>query len=196
MTDKIEREAILCNTAHTPIAAGNGLAVDTRFFAVAAAAAVTRPANTTAYSANDAVSDNGTAGSVTPITFTVADTNDAPLSVERMRLMSTDTGLSGVSFRAWLFNSDPTANSGVGGGDNAAFSQKQAGFVGTLSGAFRAFSDGYGAVLVPDEGSRIICNPSSGGKTLYALLQTLTGFTPSANSTTFTARIEGFQGRA
>jgi hypothetical protein len=181
----------------TPLPTGTNLIgeVRTRFFA-AAASAMTRPANTTAYAANDAVSNNGTAGSVTAISFTVSDANDDPVSLERMRVMSTDTGLSGVTFRAWLFNSDPTANSGVGGGDNAAFSQKQAGFIGTMSGTFLAFSDGYGALLVPDAGARIVANPVSGAQTVFALLQTLTGFTPSANSTTFTCALEGFQGRA
>lgn len=169
--------------------------VRTRFFA-ALAAAMTRPANTTAYSANDAVSNNGTAASVTAITFTVSDTNDDTISLERLRLISTDTGLSGVSFRAYLFSSDPTASSGVGGGDNAAWSQKIAGFVGSMSGTFRQFSDGYAAVLTPDEGARIVTAPVSGAKTLFCLLQTLTAFTPSANSTTFTGTLEGFQGRA
>jgi hypothetical protein len=165
-------------------------------FIVAAASAVTRPANVTAYTANDAVSNNATAGSVTAISFTLSDLNDDPISLERVRILSTDTGVQAKSFRIWLFSSDPTASSGVSGGDNAAFSQKQAGFIGTMSGVFRTFSDGSGAVCVPDEGSRIITTPTSGAKTVFGLLQTLSDFTPSANSTTFTATIEGFQGRA
>lgn len=172
-------------------------AVSTRFFAVAAAA-MTRPANTTAYNANDAVSNNGTAGSVTPITFSgVSEENDQPITLERLRILSTDTGVRSKSFRAWLFNSDPTASSGVSGGDNAAFSQKQAGFIGTMSGQFKGsqISDGAVAVLVPDDGARIVCNPLAGGTTIYALLETLDAFTPSANSTTFTCTLEGFQGR-
>lgn len=170
----------------------------------ATASAMTRPANTTAYTANDAVSNNATAGSVTAISFTVSDTNDDPISLERIRLLSTDTGIAGKTFRVWLFNSDPTASSGVGGGDNAAWSQKQAGFIGTMSNAattgsnstFRTFSDGTGGVLTPDEGTRIITNPVSGAKTIFALIQTLDAFTPSANSTTFTLTLEGIQGRA
>lgn len=166
-----------------------------RMFA-AAFSTLTRPANTTAYAANDAVSNNATAGSVTAQSATVADVNDDLILVERVRVLSTDTGTAGISFRVWLFNSDPTASSGVGGGDNAAWSQKQAGFVGTMSGTFRAASDGSVAVLVPDEGARIICKPVSGAKTLYALVQTLGAFTPSANSTTFDMTAEGIQGRA
>ena len=93
-------------------------------------------------------------------------------------------------------NSDPTANSGVGGGDNAAFSQKQAGFIGRMQGTFIAASDGSMAICTPVEGSFIPTTPSSGGTTIYALLKTLAEFTPSANGTTFTATLKGIQGRA
>lgn len=175
---------------------------ESRLFSVTASA-MTRPANTTAYAANDAVSNNATAGSVTPITFTVSDTNDDPIVIERCRLLSTDTGIAAKTFRVWLFRSDPTASTGVGGGDNAAWSQKQAGYIGSVSNAstasnatFRTFSDGAGGVMTPDEGARIITTPTSGAQTIYALIQTLDAFTPSANSTTFTLTLEGFQGRA
>lgn len=166
-----------------------------RFFATVFST-LTRPANTTAYTANDSISDNATAGSVTALSATVSDTNDDPICLERIRVVSTDTGLANKNVRVWLFNSDPTASTGVGAGDNAAYSNKMAGFVGTMSGTFRAMSDGSVACLVPDEGSRIICNPSTGAKLIYIQFQTLSDFTPSANSTTLIARAEGFQGRA
>lgn len=170
--------------------------VKTRFFS-AIGGTLTRPANTTAYAANDAVSNNGTAGSVTAQTATLSDTNDDPISIERVVVDTTDTGLAaGKTIRAYIFNSDPTASSGVGGGDNSAWSQKKAGFIGSLSGAFTAFSDGGKAVLTPDAGSRIICNPVSGAKTVYILYQTLDAWTPSANSTTLIPTFEGYQGRA
>lgn len=164
----------------------------------AAASPMTRPANTTAYSANDAVSNSATAGSVTAISFTASDLNDAPVLLTHVGILSTDTGpgTAGAAFEAWLFNSDPIANSGVGGGDNAAFSQKQAGFIGRMSGAFIAASDGSLAVLTPVEGNFIATAPVSGTKTIYALLKTLTAFTPSANGTTFTCTLKGMQARA
>lgn len=169
--------------------------VKTKFFA-ASGTALTRPANTTAYTANDAVSDNATAGSVTAKSITVSDVNDDTVTIDRFRLDSTDTGIAGKSVRVWLYNSDPTASSGVSGGDNSAFSNKKAGFIGTLSGTFRTFSDGSAAVLVPDEGARIVTTPTSGARTIYWQLQALEAFTPSANSTTFTPTAEGFQGAA
>ena len=164
----------------------------------ASATAMTRPANTTAYSAGDAVSNNATAGSVTPISFTASDLADAPVALTHLEFLSSDAGpgTAGATFEAWLFNSDPTAGSGVGGGDNAAFSQKQAGFIGRMQGTFIAASDGSMAVLTPVEGTFIATRPASGGTTIYALLKTLTAFTPSANSTTFTGTLRGVQGRA
>lgn len=166
-----------------------------RAFAVAGTA-ITRPANTTVYSQNDAISNSATAGSVTAKSFTVSDTNDDPIVLERMRIDSTDTGLGGNMLRAYLYQSDPTASSGIVGGDNATFSTKKGTFLGTMSGTLRDFSDGDCGVLVPDEGSRIIAKPTSGGTTIFYELMTPTGFTPSANSTVITPTLEGFQARA
>ncbi len=192
--------------AHTVDAGGNAVPVGSanpspaKYFPkpVIATAAMTRPANTTPYSAGDAVSNNATAASVTPISFAASDINNAPLLLTHIELLSADSGpaTSGATLEVWLFNADPTANSGVGGGDNAAFSQKQAGFIGRMQGTFIAASDGSMAICTPIEGSFIPTTPSPGGTTIYALLKTLTAFTPSASSTTFTATLKGVQGRA
>ncbi len=165
-------------------------------FINATGATTTRPANQTPYAVGDAVSDNATAGSVTAKSVTISDVTNDLVSVERIRLVSTDTGVAAKAFRVWLYNADPTASSGVVGGDNAAFSNKMNGFIGTLSGTFRAFSDGSVAVLVPDEGARLITAPTSGAATLYYQMQTLDIFTSSANSTTFIPTFEAFQGAA
>jgi len=171
---------------------------------------LTRPANTTAYSAGDSISDNATAGSVTALTATVSDTNDDPVTLTEILVSSTDTGLGGKRIRAYLFNSDPTASTGVGGGDNAAYSQKKAGYIGSMSGMLETgFSDGTVGRLVPSyndsatsptpnaaAGAFIVAKPSSGGKALWIQYQTLDAFAPSANSTTIIGTVRGFQGRA
>ena len=157
---------------------------------------LTRPANTTAYLANQSISDNATAGSVTALSASPSDTNDDPICITEILVDTNDTGLAaGIQIRAWLYNSDPTANSGVGGGNGATFSNKRAGFIGSCSGTFRAFSDGGKARLVPDEGSYIVSVPTSGAKTIFIQYQTLAGFTPSAVSTTLIGTARGFQGR-
>lgn len=158
---------------------------------------LTRPANTTAYSANDSISDSATAGSVTALIAQVADAPDQPLCIEEVIVDTEDTGLAAaIQIRAHIFRSDPTLNSGVGAGDNSAWSQKKAGWVGSLSGTFIAFSDGGRARLVPDVGSYIICKPYDGSGKLWVQYQTLGAFTPSANSTTLLGAVKGFSGRA
>lgn len=162
-----------------------------------AASALTRPANTTAYTALDSISNNATAGSVTANSVSLSDTNDHPIDIAEILLTSTDTGpgTAAIQIRCHLFNSDPTASTGVVGGDNAAWSNKQAGWVGSFSGTMRAFSDGSRGVLIADEGTLRLMNPVSGAKTIYWQLQTIGAFTPSANSTTFTPTFKGFQAR-
>ncbi|TGQ95430.1 hypothetical protein EN851_07890 [Mesorhizobium sp. M8A.F.Ca.ET.208.01.1.1] len=166
--------------------------VKTKFIA-AVGSTLTRAANTTAYVAGYSISNNVTAGSVTANTVTISDLNNEPVMIERVRIVTTDTGIGTHSVRMWLFNSDPTANSGVQAGDGAAYSQKKAGLVGSLSGTFRAMQDGAFAVLIPDEGSRITTVPGSGAQTLWWQLQALDAFTPISAST-FIPTFEGFQG--
>jgi len=166
---------------------------------------LTRPANVTPYSAGDSISNNATAGSVTALSATVSDTNDDPVTITEILVSSNDTGLAGKKLRAYLFNSDPTANSGVGAGDNAAYSQKVAGYVGSFMGYMETgFSDGCVGRLVPtyneanlsQAGAFVIAKPVSGAKTFYIQYQAVEAFTSSANSTTIIGTAKGFQGRA
>lgn len=163
----------------------------------AAFTTLTRPANTTPYTANDSISNNATAGSVTTLVATVSDVNDAPIGLTGIRVHTTDTGLGGKSLRAYVFNSDPTASSGVVAGDNVAFNNKKAGLVGTFTGTLSAMNDGAVGTLIPESGEAFIaCPVGSGVKTVWIEFQTLSDFTPSANSTTIIATAIGFQGRA
>jgi hypothetical protein len=165
---------------------------------MAAGSAMVRPANTTSYTANDSISDNATAGNVTPNVVTISDTNDDPVNLTQVLLQSTDTalGVAAATIRLHLFDNNPTASSGVVGGDNAAWSNKQAGWVGSFSGQMVPFSDGSRGVLVPDGPPVLAVSPASGARTLWWQLQTLSAFTPSGNSTTFTPKFRGYQGRA
>ncbi len=166
---------------------------------------LTRQANTTAYSAGDSISDNATAGSVTALSATISDTNDDPIFISEILISSTDTGLAGKKLRAYLFNSDPTASSGVVGGDNLAYSQKKAGYIGSFMGWMETgFSDGTVGRLVPtfnetnnsQAGGFVVTKPTSGAKTLYIQYQAVEAFTPSANSTTIIGTARGWQARA
>lgn len=171
------------------------LALDKMF--EAAGTTLTRPNNTTPYSAGDSISDNATAGSVTALVATVSDLADAPVALTHILLDTNDTGLAaGVPIEVEVFNSNPTSNSGVGAGDNAAYSNKRAGFIGRFQGVFQTFSDGGKAFCVPaDGGGPIITKPASGALTLWYQFKALGGFTPSAGQTTIGAAIVGLQGR-
>lgn len=156
----------------------------------------TRPANTTQYGVNDSISNNGTAGSVTALSATVSDLNDAPIMLLGVEVDTNDTaiGAATTTIKCYVYNSDPTANSGVGGGDNAAFSNKRAGLIGTFSGTFTAMSDGGKAFCAPAVTGGYPCVPTSGAKTLFIQFQITAGTpTPSANSTTLIAKAIGYQ---
>src|SRR5262249_23777107 len=144
-------QATMANSAPVVIASNQSWTKGLSNLAFSAAfTTLTRPANTTAYAALDSISDNGTAGSVTALSATLSDTNDDPIFISEILIPPTDTGLAGKRIRAYLFNSDPTASSGVGAGDNAAYSQKKAGYIGSFSGILEAgFSDGTVGRLVP-----------------------------------------------
>lgn len=177
----------------------------------AAFTTLTRAANTTAYTAGDSISDNATPASVTALSATVSDTNDDPIFISDILIKSTDTGLAGKRIRAYLYNADPTASTGVVGGDNLAFSNKINGYIGSFSGRLEAgFSDGTVGRLVPSfqlstdttdtagspAGGFIAVLPTTGAKTIFIQYQAIDGFTPSGNSTTIIARARGWQGRA
>lgn len=181
---------------HTTPGTTDRVRADGRFIS-ALITTLTRPANVTAYAVNDSISDNATIGSVTALVATVSDINDDPVYITEIIADTNDTGLAaGALIRGYLYNSNPTAGSGVKAGDNAAFSNNKAGFVGSFTGSFRAFADGGKARLLPEDGYPVIANPSSGGLNLWVQYQTLSIFTPSANSTTIDGRIKGVQGRA
>jgi hypothetical protein len=163
-----------------------------------AGATLTRPANQTPYTALDSISDNATAGSVTALTSNnLSDTNDDPITLSQIVLDTTDTGpgTAGATIRIHAFNSDPTASSGVGAGDNATWSNKRAGWIGSFSGVMTLFSDGSRGILAPDAVPLILAFPATGAKNIWWQIQALVAFTPSANSTTFTPRFKGYQGR-
>lgn len=154
------------------------------------------------YAANESISNSTTAGSVTALPFTtVSDTNDAPVTIERIRMLCSSTVMVGKNVELRLFNSDPTANSGVvvgdGSGTASTYSNKQAGLVGRMVGVFvGGLSDGSFCEFVPASGTQIKTLPSSGGKSLWWQIFTVDAITSLTASATFTPVLEGFQSRA
>lgn len=172
-----------------------------KVFSIAGTSLV-RPLNVTPYSPSDSISDNGTAGSVSAYSMSVADEVDMPISITEIEIDTNDTGLAnGGVIDVYVFNSDPTANSGVGGGDNQAYSQKRAGFRARFRGTFLKFSDGGKAICRPVDGDNVPLAiepmlPATGTRNIFLQFVAVTAFTPSANGTTLTPRVKGYQDRS
>ena len=130
-----------------------------------------RPADTTAYAANDAVADNTTAGSVTKLSWSIPR---AAGIIRRVRIRKSDQTVATPTIRLWLWDATFT----VGAGDNAAFT-------GPLQDTL-----GFVDVAVTSAGSDDAvgwnnCDIPFSVGTVFGLLQTLSAFTP-ANAETFT----------
>lgn len=134
-------------------------------------ASFNRPADTTAYAANDGVSNNTAAGSVTKIQWTMPRSAGI---IRRVRIRKSDQAVATPTLRLWLWDATFT----VATGDNAAFSNPVADSIGVVDvQVINAGSDdavGWTNCDIPFEAA-----------TLFGLLQTLSVFTP-ANAETFT----------
>jgi hypothetical protein len=143
---------------------------------LSASATFARPANTTAYAANDAVSDSTSAPTV--LTFNTVSKRPAVSGYVVKARLITDQSTNTAQFRLWLYHTAPTAIN-----DNAAFTYlyadraKLAGYVdlGPLqtegSGSDAAFAT-EGTVRLP-----FVNGPT---RALYGLLETKTAFTPAS----------------
>lgn len=160
------------------ISAGqDGTAVDSGTFTVSSN--FNRPSNTTAYAVGDSVSDNTTAGSVTPLSWAIPASAAA---IRRIRVRKSDQTVATPTLRLYLFESSPT----VGSGDNAAFAQALAACIGYVDvDVINAGSDD--AVGWTD------CDIPVVAATMYGLLTTLSVFTP-ASAETFTVTVWGLNG--
>ena len=141
---------------------------------------ITRPANTTVYTANDVIADV----TATFIPFlNVAKAIGAGIKIVRVRVQTEDTGVAGKKFNLHLYREAPTFIA-----DNAAFAinytnaSKRIGAIPVVMGA-----GNLGTVGMNDY-NQLIINPVA--RDVYFILETVDGFTPSANSTRFQITID------
>jgi hypothetical protein len=130
----------------------------------------TRVADTTQYGSNELVANSTTAGSVTPMSFTVP----RPGIITGCRCSKTGTGVLAAGQRIHLFSGTaPT----VTNGDNGAFlPNRAAGWLGSLDvSTFKAFSDGAVGDGLPTTRNAI---PITAAMTMSALQETLGTYTP------------------
>ena len=146
----------------------------------------TRPADTTTYAANDAVSNS--TSSTTPISIASASRVSAGTGiVVTAQLVKSTTGVTGATFRLWLFVASPTSLAN----DNAAF---------TFSNSDKDRRIGYVDFLTPIAGTDCVDYYGvlstgvnmpfklSSGTTMYGLLQALGAYAPG-NAEVFQVRL-------
>ena len=151
------------------------------------AVSFTRPADTTAYASGDQVANSVTAASVLAMEFVgIARSANAPVRIKAIVLKKSGTGVANAQFRAHFYEKKPSDVSGIVGGDNAAWSTKDRGYVGSIDVTVdKAFTDGSAGRATGD----IIARADVSSRSLYVLLEARAAYTP-ASAEVFTALLE------
>ena len=149
-------------------------------------ASFTRPADTTTYAVGDLIANSTTAGSVVPMEFTVARSNGGGVSIEKMRMFKSGTGISGAAFQLRLYRESPT----VSNGDNGAYlCNKAADFLGAFNFSLAdmiVHTDGVACNGITSTGYPVQANVKAGQTKVYGLLYAAAAYAPtSAESFTF-----------
>lgn len=119
------------------------------------------------HTANDNISDNGTAGSVTKLSWAAARVNGV---IRRVRIRKSDQTVATPTLRLWLWDTTFT----VASGDDAAFSQPLQDTIGFVDVACtNAGTD--------DAVGWTNCDIPFSTATVFGLIQTLTTFTTAAS---------------
>lgn len=158
-------------------------------YCINASATFTRPADTTAYASGDLVANSTTAGSVVPMTLTVARKTAGSVQVIRAKVRKTTAGLTGAVFRVHLFSSSTiTATNGDNGAFLTSASASYLGYVDvTMDEAFSDGAVGYANYTQPPT------IKLASGTDIYALLEARGAYTPG-NAEQFTLTLEAIQG--
>lgn len=150
-------------------------------------ATLTRPADTTQYAIGDALLQSTTAGSCTPLEWTVAIEEGTSIMIRRLKASKTSTILTSALVRMHFFTSLPTISTG----DNAARGNTESGWIGSIDVTFdTAFSDAANGIGIPNQGSEISAILGVGIVKLYGIPELRGTYTPtSAEVFTFTPDI-------
>ena len=130
-----------------------------------------RPADATAYTANDAVANATATASISAgvTTFTITR---AVGTLKRVKIRKSDQTVATPTIRVWFWD----ATFSVGAGDNAAFTAPLADSLGFVDVAVTSAG-------TDDAVGWSNCDIPFVGATLYCLLQTLSAFTPASGET-------------
>lgn len=151
----------------------------------------TRPADTNPYAQGDTVANSTTAGSVAPMSWTVARVAAGSFSLRRARLKKSTTSLSLGLFWLHLYSSSPTSAAG----DNAAYNTPHSGYLGTIEFDMpnygKSFSDASAVNGAPRVGAEINVKLAS-GQVIYGLLEARAAYVPGS-AEAFTVELEVLQ---
>ena len=153
---------------------------------------LTRPADTTAYAAGDAIANSTTAWAVVPLQFTVSGEFGATGLIIGARLF-TSSATAFAATRLWLFNRQPFAAAGYQA-DNSALALTYAAM--TSTGGCMGYVDfatftarttsAVSIATSPQTELDFTCGPTN--NVIYGLFEAMSAFTP-ASAQTFTATL-------
>jgi hypothetical protein len=141
---------------------------------------ITRPSNTTAYTAGDVVADVSAA--FLPL-LNVAKATGTGVKIIRCRIQTDDTGVAGKKFNLHLYKEAPTFIA-----DNAAFAISYANATKRKGAIPIVMGTGSLGTVGMNDYNPIVINPTA--RDIFYILESVDAFTPSANSTKFTICID------
>ncbi len=144
----------------------------------------TRPANTTAYAANQLFANSTTAGSVVPVTITACRVNQGHGTFVRASLSSSNPLAYNIQFRVHLFKTSPTTSVGDGGTWSGSVNIVAAIERGTIDITLAdKGSDGAKGFGAPNVGNVIAYDCAAASTSMYALIEVLGAYTPLSGET-------------
>ncbi len=141
---------------------------------------IIRPANQTPYTAGDVVAD--TTAAFIPFA-NVAKAIETGVKIVRVRIQTDDTAVAGTKFNVHLYKDAPTFIA-----DNAAFAVAYANATKRVGAIPVVMGTGNLGTVGMNDYNIAMCNPVA--RNIYFIIETVTGFTASANSTKFTVTID------
>lgn len=143
---------------------------------VIASANFTTPSGTTGYTTGQLVANSATAGSVTPMQFTVCPASGGTGMVRRARFKTADSGFSGKTVKLELYKDSPTPANG----DHAAWSTSESNWIGEISVTVGySFTDPlYKGIGAPGVGNELNFDCATGSRVIYGLMTAGEAITP------------------
>lgn len=155
---------------------------------IAPVSTFTRPADTTAYGAGDLIANSATAGSVTPLEWSMNGSGRSGI-IRRVRIYKSSTTTTQASFQLHLFDSAPTVSNGDNGA--LAIATNLDSWLGVVALDMTSGAEaGASAGLVDVSGAlEIGVSKPAMTRSIYGLLEAVGTYTP-ASGETFTIRLE------